>query len=302
MTDRRLEIVAVGIYFLQRSKNKLYPPPPHWVYSFQPFNLSTLLILNHKKQITKHIPLIDALASKRFPQSVLADEAVVYVLQKLQEDPSRRLAGYSGSCRFSTYLSVVVSRLFEDFSRAKFGRLRPPVWLKRLGGMWLVLFKLLCMERKSFPQAVDEMMTYYDLSAKTAEHMGATILAEVVDCGHRKGQMVVSDGVEGYAGDGNDVAGLFEEEQRHLLFRALFQKLVADDGGGLFDLDFKLSGQEKILLKLCYQDGIGVSTAGEMVGLSVHQAHGKMRRVLARIKKILQDSGKAVALESFLTV
>jgi RNA polymerase sigma factor (sigma-70 family) len=260
--------------------------------------------LNYKKHITKHIPLIDSLASKRFPQSPLADEAVVYVLKKLQEDDGRRLEGYTGDARFSTYLSVVVMRLFEDFSRTKFGRLRPPAWLKRLGGMWLVLFKMLCMERKSFPQAVDEMVAYYQLSAKTSDQMGSTILSEIVDCGHSKGQTVASDGIEDLAGtEGQDVAAEFEESQRLVLFRALFKKLVTDEGDtSLFDLDFKLSGEEKMLLKLCYQDGIAVTKAGAMVGLSSHQVHGRMRRVLARIKKILEDSGKASAFESFLTV
>ncbi len=259
--------------------------------------------MNYKKQIAKHISLIDALAAKRFPQSVLAEEAVVFVLEKLDEDHGKRLQGYSGPCLFSSYLGVVVTRLLEDFSRIKFGRLRPPAWLKRLGGMWLVLFKLLCMERKPYPQAVDEMMAYYYLSGKTAEHMGTTILAEIVDCGHRRGQTVAVDGGDHVGGVESDVSAICEKQDRDLLFQALFQDLVTDAGPAtLFDLDFKLSGQEKMLLKLCYQDGLAVVKAGEIVGLSAHQAHGRMRRLLGRIKKILQDSGHAATLKSYLTV
>ncbi len=223
---------------------------------------------------------------------------MVYVLDKLQGDQGKRLDSYTGAARFSSYLSVVVMRLFEDFSRTKFGRLRPPAWLKRLGGMWIVLFKLLCMERKSFPQAVDEMMAYYHLSAETAEHMGSTILAEVVDCGHRTGQSVAMEDADMLASQGGDSSSLLEEQERVFLFKALFQNIMADER--LLDLDFKLSGQEKILLKLCYQDGLSVSKAGKMVGLTVQQTHGRMRRLLGRIKKILSESGLAGSIESFL--
>ena len=258
--------------------------------------------LNYKKQISKHTPLIDHLAAKRFPQSVLADEAVVFVLDTLQADQGKRVASYTGEARFTSYLSAVVMRLFEDFSRKKFGRLRPPAWLNRLGGMWLVLFKLLCMERKSFPQAVDEMVAYHHLSAETADHMGSTILAEVVDCGHRRGQTIpLEDDMQ--PTDGLEISGKLEEQEQALLFKTLFHHITGQDSVSsvdLFDLDFKLSGQEKILLKLCYQDGINVSKAGEMVGLSAHQTHGRMRRLLGRIRKTLEQSGLEPQIKQFL--
>ncbi len=258
--------------------------------------------MTYKLQITKHLSLIDALSAKRFVHPVLAEEAVVYVLVELQADQGRRLAGFTGGARFSSYLSAVVMRLFEDFSRKRFGRLRPPVWLSRLGGMWLVAFKLLCMERKPFPEVIDELMGYYDLSSRTAEHMGEVILAEVVDCGHRKGQTVPLDSEEWYS-DTDGTPQVLEEKERGILFKALLQKVLGDDAGGdtaLFDLDFKLSGQDKMLLKLCYQDGINVSKAGQMLGLTVHQTHGKMRRLLARIRTILTESGAASSLKPFL--
>ncbi len=186
--------------------------------------------MTYKQQITTHLSLIDTLSLKRFVQPVLAEEAVVYVLEKLQEDEGRRLAGYSGGSRFSSYLSAVVMRLFEDFSRKKFGRLRPPAWLARLGGMWLEAFKLLCMQRKSFPETVDEMIAYHHLSSQTAEHMTTTILAEVVDCGHRHGQTVaMEDDADHADAKSPGVARGLEDKERVSLFNALFQKILGDD-------------------------------------------------------------------------
>lgn len=261
-------------------------------------------IVTYKLQISEHLSLIDTLSLKRFANPLLAEEAVVYVLEKLQEDQGKRLAGYAGVSRFSTYLSAVVMRLFEDFSRQRFGRLRPPVWLARLGGLWLVAFKLLCMERKSFPEVVDEMIGYHNLSSQTAEHMSTTILAEVIDCGHRHGQTLSMEDAGSYRDvNGTGVSQGLEEKERVILCRALFHKVLGDDVSAetkLFDLDFNLSGQEKVLLKLCYQDGMNVSRAGQMVGLTPHQTHGKMRRLLGRIRRILNESGAASSLKPFL--
>lgn len=138
--------------------------------------------------------------------------------------------------------------------------------------------------------------------------MGTTILTEIVDCGHRQGQSVSMDDSDTVADTKEGHPTSLEEDEGRILFTALFHKLtksdthqIPDHSKELFELDFKLSGQERILLKLCYQDGVSVSKAGKMVGLTPHQTHGRMRRLLTRIKKILNDSGLATSITPFLT-
>ena len=56
-------------------------------------------------------------------------------------------------------------------------------------------------------------------------------------------------------------------------------------------LEISLSPDERLLLKLCYQDGLTVAKAGEMLGMSRFQAHGKKRRLMARLKEELERTG-----------
>ncbi len=65
-------------------------------------------------------------------------------------------------------------------------------------------------------------------------------------------------------------------------------------------LEICLSPEEKLLLKLCYQDGLGVAKAGEMLGLSRFQVHGKKRRLMARLKEELERTGLAQDLRPLL--
>ena len=51
-----------------------------------------------------------------------------------------------------------------------------------------------------------------------------------------------------------------------------------------------------MLLKLCYQEGLGVTEAGRMLGLTRFQAHGRMRRLLERLKAEFSRTGLAAAL------
>ncbi len=58
--------------------------------------------------------------------------------------------------------------------------------------------------------------------------------------------------------------------------------------------------EEKLLLKLCYQDGLGVTEAGAMLGMSRFQVHGRMRRLLARLQEEFARCGLAEVLRPML--
>lgn len=68
----------------------------------------------------------ERLARQRFRDETLAQEAVDYVLDKLQEDAWRRVRAHRGTARLETYLQTVAARLLEDFARRRFGRVRVP--------------------------------------------------------------------------------------------------------------------------------------------------------------------------------
>ena len=68
------------------------------------------------------------------------------------------------------------------------------------------------------------------------------------------------------------------------------------------ELEINLAPDEKLLLKLCYQDGLTVAKAGEMLGMSRFQAHGKKRRLMARLKEEFERTGLAEELRPLLEI
>jgi DNA-directed RNA polymerase specialized sigma subunit len=92
------------------------------------------------------------------------------------------------------------------------------------------------------------------------------------------------------------------------LFAAIYQLVLGEQEFVVSDtllqkisqLQIRLSAEERLLLKLCYQEGLGVAKAGEMLGMSRFQVHGKKRRLMARLKDELERTGLADDLRLLL--
>ncbi len=253
-------------------------------------------------KIKDHLGLVDRLAARRFADPVLADEAVVYVLEKLQAPGANQLQGFSGRAQFSTYLGSVVRRLFEDFSRSKFGRLRPPAWIARLGGRWLLLYRLLCMERLSLVEALSTLENHQAVQGFDDEEAACQILSEVTDCGKLRGdEQLTADGNVEHLAQSHSGNGL-EDKERDLLFAVIFRELLGEQAppAALDDSFHKIlagsiamTSEERLLLKLCFQDDLSVSEAARLLQISVHKAHGQLRRLLQRLRDDLSKAGLA---------
>ncbi len=254
--------------------------------------------MDYTPRIPEHLALLDRLAARRFNNATLAEEAALFALEKLNEDNGRRLNSYDGRCRFRSYFAAVVVRLLEDFSRQRFGRKRAPAWLQRLGGLWLRLYTLLCLERYDMVAAVEIMNTRHQLSRPSSEEMAQTIKQQVSDCGAPQGQEVELTEEHGNDTDQEPEQDLHRQQQQKF-FQALFHLSTTDQPlpqqfqtfPALKDLQIEINGQERMLLKLCYQDGLTVTEAGRLLGLASNQVHGKMRRLLNRLRQAFSNAG-----------
>ena len=251
-----------------------------------------------------HWDLIDRLAARRFGSSALAEEASLFVLNRLAEDNWRRLATFSGRSSFTTFLVSVSHRLLEDFSRKKFGRRRTPLWIARLGGVWLALYRVLCLERLNLVEAVERLAlrgTGTDREKSGLEEKGATILERIVDCGAHQAREVLLDEarqVAGTTGTGDQEKRLAQKQKEHFL-QALFGPVLATgnrtrvlgSAARIMDNGVQLKPEERLLLQMHYQDGLTVTEAGRMLGLTRFQAHGRMRRLLKRLRRMFERMG-----------
>jgi DNA-directed RNA polymerase specialized sigma24 family protein len=99
--------------------------------------------------------------------------------------------------------------------------------------------------------------------------------------------------------DSSNPATLFEAKEKEHFLTALFPSLnensqstsAQEPLARILQHDFQLKPEDKLLLKLCYQDGVSVARAGRMLGLNRYQVHGRLRRLLARIRQELQELG-----------
>jgi len=270
---------------------------------------------DYKEALTRAWPLINSIAGRRFTDDTLAEEAALYVLNRLEEDNYRRLRGFRGRAKFSTYLSSLCVRLLEDFSRKKYGRLRPPVWIRDLGGIWLFLFQLLCLQRLSVSDAVETVRSrIHNRSRTEIEEAAWKILERIIHCGSHQGREVpldeacektLPDSVNADQGSPTPEQQIAAKE-REIFFELLFgisnQKISQLADLSIFTKKYtpRLNAQERLLLKLCFQDDISVTRAGEMLGLNANQVHGKLRRLLARLRADLERAGISDELRQLL--
>jgi hypothetical protein len=262
------------------------------------------------EKITAVWPLINRLAERRFPGGALAEEGALFVLNRLEEDDCRRLQGYSGRAKFSTFVSALTIRLLEDFSRIKFGRPRPPQWVTALGGTWVTLFQLLCLQRLGVSDAVETIKTRKPaVDPAQIEEDAWTLLERIVHCGTHQGlEVSLTEGEDGpvHAENGNTPEDDLCKRERNIFFSLLFADLKQenDNTTGAAEMPVLsgicLNGQERLLLKLCFQDDLSVTRAGQMLGLNANQAHGRLRRLLARLRSDFDAAGISDDLREML--
>ncbi|MCL1980122.1 MAG: hypothetical protein FWG62_03485, partial [Proteobacteria bacterium] len=251
------------------------------------------------------------LAARRFPQGAVAEEAALFVMEGLASDDWRRLRAFAGRSTLTTYITALSLRLLEDFARKRFGRVKPPAWICRLGGIWLTLFRLLCLERLTPGEAVAVAGNGLAGPMRAAEEAAYQILGEIPDCGERSGEWVELDEtvmVSGTEGDCSLQEEQLAQEERRRLFAVLGRLLF--DGDGEIDppllkrmatATLRLAPEERLLLKLCYRDGVTVAEAGRLLGWNRHQTHGRLRRLLIRLRQDLAAAGLEEDLRLLLT-
>lgn len=264
-----------------------------------------------KEKALAYWDTINSMAVRRFGEGVLAEEAALAVIDGLKAENWHRLSAYNEKATFATFIRTLTARLLEDFARKRFGRVRPPLWVKTFGGIWGKLFTALCLERLPVTEAVEVVLSRQVATKKTEiESAAYQLLARIPDCGKHQGLEVAYEEENG--SDENHGEAIsdcsVEDRQKKELFEAIFQLVLGEGEFKVSDnlskkfkqLEICLSPEEKLLLKLCYQDGYGVAKAGEMLGMSRFQAHGKKRRLMVRLKEEFERTGLAQDLRPLL--
>lgn len=255
-----------------------------------------------------HWDALSGLSVRRFRDPNLADEALMYVTEELERDDWKRLRAFGGRSSFKGFLMQVSMRLMEDFSRKKFGRVRPNKWIREKGGIWVTLFRILCMDRMDDDWAVSVLKDTVPEGRSESFIRKAiiTLKTRVPDCG-KSTMPMTTDGefVEEMPDDGGSEytrtpQASAEGRQRSDVME-IFAALIEDHDGscseGLSPLaqrvvaagsELSLEAEDRLLLKLIYWDGLNASAAGRMLGWTAAKTHGRLRVILEQIRKTLK--------------
>lgn len=280
----------------------------------------------YQQQIFAHWDLLNRLVRKHFSArnsekiSDLADEALLYVLQKLEEEDWSRVRQYRGLSSFQTFLRQVTQRLLTDFWRHKYGRSRIPTWIEARGPLWVRVYRQLCRERLPATGVVEGLQTELGDAGDPAVlwEIVAAIRARIIDCGappSHKIETTFSDGPDscdmGALADhlvpAPSAEDLVAAERRVHLLKAVAELLMpegataepalaSDDALPAAALrrlreTLAFTPEERLLLKLVYREGLPATEAGHRLGLNSHQTHGRLRRLLERIRSTLHAVG-----------
>ncbi len=272
-----------------------------------------------RRATLEQLPRIEGLARRRFRDSALTDEAVNFALDALGADEWEAVRRFRGEARFETFLMTLTARLFEDFVRQRFGRTRLPDWVRARGSLWRLVYRLLCMERHSLHEMVE-------IASDTApggrdrrlvEEAGRAIRARYPNCGapsvtespvadvevlpeSTEAAILAADAVELQL-LADERSALIQRLGAGLLAEPLHEPVAGDPLPSAADLPggLRLTSEERLLLKLVYQDGLNVTSAGRLLGYTVHQTHGRLRRLLLRIRDALEAGGVDLSAEDF---
>lgn len=264
---------------------------------------------------------LDKLSIKRFGDGGLAEEASAYVIDKLSSDDWGSLSTFKGQCKPESYLHTVTGNYLEEFSRQRFGRPRPPEWLKRQGELWVQVWKLVCLERQLIQSVVDHL-TFNNLrEPHIIKDVISTIKARLPWCGESNREVTLSySGVddcsynpaEFIAYERTPEDDITETDYINTLL--LISSLMNDDPvedmfgqsateraedyvkkhGHKFEIlqqKLELTDEERILLRMIFQDGMKKSVVAKSLGMQEHLPGRILQRVTARINIVFQELG-----------
>lgn len=256
-------------------------------------------------------------AAHRFKNETLAEEAITYAIETLSRDNWEILNAFDGRASPTTYLHVAFGNAFEDFHRRRFGRRRPPAWIQRLGSLWEQAFNMACLERlppeiiagKLCANAATDGGTV--LTPEYARDIVAQIRSRVTDCETRSGELPYAPDDPVFLEHVSDHASpsdLLAEQELATLMEALTDLLGAGNTPVALDLTrqmherrarlqaaLKLADEDRLLLRLIYQDGCSVSEAARRLGQPDHTIRRKLRALLDRLRLALESVGLGAA-------
>jgi len=243
---------------------------------------------------------LDKLAARRFGAGGLAEEASTYVINRLSENDWAVLSKFQGQSKPATYLYTVVCNFLEEFSRERFGRPRPPEWIKRQGELWIQIWRAVCLERQEIETIVDRYSDDGCGDAKAIRKIAKTIKSRAFNQVQGLREFCVP---RDRASDGVALEDRLVDAQTpdELLARGHYESLLAmmasvldTQPSGRSPLG--ISAQEAEALSLVYQEGHKRNAVARKMGVAAHAPGRMISRALNNLRLAVEARGGELEL------
>lgn len=248
----------------------------------------------------KWLRQLDRMTARRFIDDTSAAEATTFVIEQLSADNWKRCHAFSGACRPETWLHSLAANLIEEFARKRYGRLRPPAWLAHRGATWLSIWRALCLERQPQEVIIDRLCRDGAREPEQVQGIIRTVKARLPWCGISQlpipAEYIDDDGETVSMIDHHYSTPSAEEQLIHAL-EADTLLLLRDIAGfepageatprdlGQLRARIQLADDERLLLKLHFEQGLSTLAIARLLGVPSHQPGRQIRRLLVKLRR-----------------
>jgi len=247
---------------------------------------------DYQTEVDAHRDFINKMAKKLFCQSAVAEEAARAVIAGLAADDWAVLKKYRGEASMAGFVKALAVTGLEDFAAKKFACRRPPPWVRQLGAMWEKLYTALCCQGATIDEAAKFVRaTMAGVGNTEAEAAARQLLRHIFNREVTAEEMPLAE-LPALAAP----SSANQESERVLA--TVLRLVLGGERPGMGDfhdafcaMRFSISSEERLFLKMCYQDGLPTAQAGRLLGMGRLQAAARMRRLLVRLRQELERGG-----------
>jgi RNA polymerase sigma factor (sigma-70 family) len=197
-------------------------------------------------------------------------------LHFLQHD-CQVLRRFEGRSRLTTYINVVIQRLYLDYRNRQWGRWRPSAEAKRLGPTAILFERYITRDGWTCAQAIEMLKVNHHVAAQEIDLLVARLSPSA--SGRESVSELEADKVEGPSrADANVVRAEYDflAKRIHLAFDRARRELSAEDA---------------LVLKMRFEDGLAVVDIARALHRDQKRLYRTIERILTRLRKSLEAEG-----------
>jgi len=209
-----------------------------------------------------------------------AEEFAAEVKLHLVEDDYNVLRKFERRSSFATYLTVVITRRFLNYRNRLWGRWRPSAEAVRLGPVAVLLERLTVRDGWPYEEAVEQLLTNHRVTESRQEIYA---IWTRLQSGTGPRRFVLEEeaiDVPGNDPGPEDVVMAAEREFNARRARAALERVLQT-----------LTADERLVIKLHYDDGFTVSQIARLQNLNQKKLYRDLERLRAEVRRRLEAHG-----------